>query len=213
MGIAVGDGIHRPLMRLIGRIGAVGSVLMETVQRIRRRRAGGDAADDAPPRHDVDRAWELVGETIRWMRVLMVRLTGNIVAAKAALLQAEAAARGGIEPPETAAAEADPGKPVRDKKRGPREPDPDRAIRRKSIAQILEQVCADLGAVAALLGDTEAAREVATIVGALRALLDGAVEVVAAVVSRPVSHVMAAVGPGVSKIAAAAASVRAPDSG
>jgi hypothetical protein len=97
MGIAVGDGIHRPLTRLMNRLDAVGTVLMDTVERIRRRRAAGDAAAEAPPRQDVDRAWDLLGETIRWMRVLLTRFTANILA-EDRLLRAAAAETGVTAP-------------------------------------------------------------------------------------------------------------------
>jgi hypothetical protein len=209
MGIAVGDGIHRPLMRLINRLEAVGTVLMAAVQRIRRRRAAGDAADDAPPRHDVDRAWDHLGETIRWMRVLLVRFTGNFLAEKAALMGTKAAA---TVAPGPVAAWAGPTEAASGMERGLRAPDLDRAIRRKSIAQILERVCADLGTVATLLGDSEAAREVMAVAEALRALLDGVVEGVAAVVSQAVSG-FGASAPGPAMLPGGTGPVRAPDSG
>ncbi len=201
-------------MQLMDRLDPIGAMLLDAVQRIWRRRAGGDAACDAPARHDVDRASMLLGQTMRWMHVLLVRFAANIVAAKDASMRAEAMKRGEIEPPETVAAEAAPKEPAGDEKRGPRAPDPDRAIRRKSILQILERVCADLGEVATLLGETEAAQELAAVAEALHALLDGVLEGVPAVVSPPASGVVvAAGGAGVSMIPAVPPQVRAPDSG
>jgi hypothetical protein len=211
MGIAVGDGIHRPLMRLMNRLDAVGTVLMAAVQHIRLRRAAGDAAEDAPPRQDVDRAWFLLGETIRWTRVLVLRFCADIAAAKAAMTPAEPAESEPAEP-EKGAAEAVPEEPVRTTQRGPRAPDPDRAIRRKSIAEILERVCADLGAAATLLGETEAVREVAAIVEAVRALLDGAVEGAAVVVAQVASG-FGVSAPGPAMLPGAPGPACAPDSG
>jgi hypothetical protein len=212
MGIAVGDGIHEPLMQLIRRLDVIGMALIMAVRRYRQRGAPQEAA---PARHAVDRACDLLGETIRWQRVLYSRFCANILAEKAALMQAAAAESGAIEPPENESADAASKEPVHASRRGPREPDLDRAIRRKSIAEIMERICADLGTAATLLGETDAAREVAAIAEALRALLDDAGGGVEAVVAQPVSGsgVKAAIGAGPAMLSAAAAPVRAPDSG
>jgi hypothetical protein len=102
---------------------------------------------------------------------------------------------------------------VRAKPRRPRTPDPDSAIRRKPVAEILDQICADLGAAATLLGETDAAREVAAIRAAARALLTGAgAGTMAASMSMPVPGARTAGGAGPLPLSAAAAP-HAPDTG
>jgi hypothetical protein len=199
------------LMRWVSRMDAVGTVLMVAVQRIRHRRAAGDTADEAPARHDVDRAWALLRETLRWTRVLLLRLWDDIEAEKAALMQAPEVETAAIETLEALAAELGSTEPVRATQRAQREPDPDRAIKCKSVTEIVEQICADLGAAATLLGETDLAREVVEIAQAVRALLDGAVGVEAE--PAPATGVRPAVGVGPAMLPAADTPVRAPDSG
>jgi hypothetical protein len=212
----VGVDLQWALLRGINRLNDIGGALSDAVRRIRRRWAAGmakDAATDAAPRaEDVEQAWELVGQTIRWARVLVRRFCADAEADKAELEKLVAAELARTEPAEPVAAKPAGKQPVRAKPRGPRGPDLDRAIRRKTVAEIVEQICADLGAAATLLGETEAAQDIAAIAAEMRALLDDAGYGVGAAVSRPGPGVRPA-GAGPAAMPAAAGPLRAPDSG
>lgn len=136
---------------------------------------------------------------------IMERARANLGAAMAML--------SGAPPPPLRARPTSHGR-VRGKPRRPRAPDPDSAIRRKPVAEIFDQMCADLGTAATLLGETEAAREVEAIAAEARALLAGAgAGLTAAAMPTSIPGIITAGGAGPLPLSAAAASVCAPDTG
>jgi hypothetical protein len=209
----VAEAFRLPLIRCVNRLNQIGGALSTVVLRIRQRRPAGAAVEAAPPAEDVERAWDLLGRTIRWARVLLMRISAELEA-ETTVLKAMIAAEQATDPTAAVSAAPEASEPAAARPRRARAPDPDRGIKRKTVAEIVEQICADMGAAATLLGETEAAREVAAIAAAMRALLNGAGDGVSAAVSPPgPGPGVSAAGSGPAMLPAAAGPLRAPDSG
>jgi len=158
--------LGRQLGRWLGRLADIGVALVVLMGGIAAQRPAHGAAETV--RVDLDLAWSLVARAMRWTRALRARLAAEAVAAKAAMDPDERL----LDRPErlhdgsvwnenrTAHRAAPAGRP-----------EPDDCIDGKPVAEVVGQICADLGAAATLLGDAEAARHIAAIAAAARALL------------------------------------------
>jgi hypothetical protein len=151
-------------LRQLGDIGAALATHMRDIAPWRRTDVRAEAGGV-----DLELGWELVRRAMRWITALQLRLAAETKAARA-----------GVEPEERLddaedwdigrlgrrLREADLPRPIR-----LREPCPDDCIDGKPTAEVVEQICADLAAVATLLGMTEAGRQIEAIAVATRASL------------------------------------------
>jgi hypothetical protein len=121
--------------------------------------------DPAIARVDLDLVWSLLGRAMRWTRALRARLGADARAAKVR-----------IEPVARLSAPPAANENVPSKAKAARQPDPDDGVGRfdgKPTFEIMEQICADLGAVGTLLGITDAEGHLAEVVAKARAMLLG----------------------------------------
>ena len=155
------------LGRWLARLGDIGVALVVRMGGIAAQRPAHGAAETV--RVDLELAWSLVARAIRWTRALRARLAAEAVAAKAAM---DADDGRFLDRPER----LDDGSVWNENRTAHRaapagRPEPDDCIDGKPVADVVGQICADLGAAATLLGDAEAARQIAAIAAAARALL------------------------------------------
>jgi len=118
---------------------------------------------------DLELGWELVRRAMRWIRALQLRLAAEAKAARAGLDPAERlddAEDWGTDRLVSRLRAADLPRPIR-----PRQPCPDDCIDGKPMAEVVEQICADLDALATLLGKAEAGRQIEVIAATARARL------------------------------------------
>jgi hypothetical protein len=152
----------------VGQLADVGIGLWDWI------RAHRAAVPEAKQTLDLDLAWVLVGRAMSWAWALRARLNAEAKAAKAAL----PAGPREPEPQEAPAPQERPERPER-----PWDPNllrrsavalmarPNACIDGKSAVEVVAQICADLDAAAALLGNRSVAPAVAAIAAAARALL------------------------------------------
>ena len=155
------------LGRWLRRLADIGVALVVRMSGIAALRPAQGAA--ATVRVDLELAWSLVARAMRWTRALRARLAAEAVAAKAAM---DADDGRFLDRPER----LDDGSAWNEYRTAHRaapagRPEPDDCIDGKPVAEVVGQICADLGAAATLLGDAEAARHIAAIAAAARALL------------------------------------------
>jgi cell division septation protein DedD len=148
--------LGRLLRRLIGL--AMGLTEQMGHAALRQQRGG------EPIRFDLLGALNLVARAVRWTQALRERLAAESKAARATMERAERL----LDPPEpeerfdyTRRPKAEP-------------PPPDDCIAGKTTAEVVAQICADLDAAAALIGDGRTPARIAAIAKAARALLGGA---------------------------------------
>ena len=154
------------LGRWLGRLADIGVALVVLMGGIAVQRPAHGAAETV--RVDLDLAWSLVARAMRWTRALRARLAAEAVAAKAAMDGDERL----LDRPER----LDDGSAWNEYRTAHRaapagRPEPDDCIDGKPVAEVVGQICADLGSAATLLGDAEAAQQIAAIAAAARALL------------------------------------------
>jgi hypothetical protein len=114
---------------------------------------------------DLNVAWLLLARAMRWTRALQARLGA---AARAANARIEPVGRR-LDPPAANENASSKGKAAR-------QPEPDDGVGRidgKPTVEIVEQICADLGAVGTLLGIADAERQLAMVAAQARAMLLG----------------------------------------
>jgi hypothetical protein len=114
---------------------------------------------------DLNLAWLLLARAMRWTRALRARLAAD---ARAANVRAEPVVRL-VDPPAV-------NENVPSKAKAAPQPEPDDGVGGfdgKPTVEIVEQICADLGAVGTLLGITDAERHLAQVAAQARGLLLG----------------------------------------
>jgi hypothetical protein len=121
--------------------------------------------EPAAARVDLELVWSLLARAMRWTRALRARLAAD---ARAANVRTES----GVRPSDRPAANEN----VPSKAKAAQQPEPDDGVGRidgKPTVEIVEQICADLGAVGAMLGITDAERHLAEVAAQARAMLLG----------------------------------------
>ncbi len=151
-------------MRQLGDIGAALAGHMRDIAPWRRTDGRTEAAGI-----DLELGWELLRRAMRWITALQIRLAAETKAARVGMDPEERlddAEDWDIDRLVRRLRAADLPRPIK-----PREDCPDDCIAGKPMAEVVEQICADLSALATMLGKTEAGREIEAIVAAARALL------------------------------------------
>jgi hypothetical protein len=121
---------------------------------------------------DLELAWDLLGRAMRWMRALHVRLDDEAEAAKLAMPQAKRRPAVRLDWSDGRNLNGD----MPSRRAGPlRWLETTDCIDGKPMAEVMAQICADLDAVAAVLG-AAIPPQIAAIAAAARALLGGPVE-------------------------------------
>jgi hypothetical protein len=164
------DHMRRWLVRLARIAGTLGDRMNRTAAS---RRADPTAARSV----DLDMGWALVTRAIRWTVALQVRFLAECKAAAKIVLAARfgATAKAASKTRESRQDAAAPA-PVRRKPGAGAAAGampPDRCIAGKSLAEVVAQICADLGVAATLLEGRPEAAEIAAIAAAARAFLGG----------------------------------------
>jgi hypothetical protein len=158
---------RRRVSRWLGQLDEIGAALamdMRDIAPWRRTNGRLEAAGI-----DLELGWELVRRAMRWIAALQLRLAAEARAARVGMEPAERR----DEAPEwdgdrlvRRLRAADLPRPIR-----PRQVRLDDCIDGRPMAEVVEQICADLDALATVLGKAEAGRQIEVIAAAARALL------------------------------------------
>jgi hypothetical protein len=157
----------RRLGRLLRRLADVGFTIIQQMSQtvVERRSRGariGTAMQGGPGRTDLNLVWDLLARATRWTQALRARLKAEA-----------AAARARMEPKESLFDTPDWHENLLPacRTRAPRQV-PDDCIDGKPVAEVVAQICADLGLAAVLMDSREAAEQIAKIAEKARALVD-----------------------------------------
>ena len=196
--------VHARVQEWITRLGRISGALVREMSGLGDR----DARRPDGGQIDLARAWALMARATGFLRALQARVVAELMA-KLAAMHPEQKRPDRPEPP----ADGPTGRPTREPTPSTERRKPlDHFIAGKPLAEVVAQICADLGEAAVLFGKTETAREIATIAAAVRELLGGPAEGwTPEPVARPAASPAQAAEPAAPQ--GAARPPRAPDSG